>query len=284
MRLGIFAKTFTRPTVEGVFDAIVEHDLNVVHFNFACAGLPSMPSEIPAGLAERIGGAAQRRCLEVAAVSGTFNIIHPNGKRREEGFQSLAVIAGHCRALKTQVITLCTGTRNAEDMWSPHPENESSEAWKEMLQGMENALELAEAHDLTLGVEPELANVVNSAAKARRLLDELQSSRVKIIMDGANLLHAPQIPNARTIWEEAFDLLGSQIVMAHGKDLALSGKFCAAGKGDLDWDLYLSLLQKVSFNGPLILHGLAEEEVEASVGRLQAKLVPTASMAARGLA
>jgi len=281
MRLGIFAKTFTRPTVEAVFDAIVEHGLSVMQFNFACAGLPSMPTEIPAGLAERIGSAVRKRSLEMAAVSGTFNIIHPDRKRREAGFQSLAVIASHCRALKTHVITLCTGTRDADDMWRPHPENESAEAWKEMLAGMQRAVELAEAHDLTLGVEPELANVINSAAKARRLLDELQSSRVKIIMDGANLFHGPQIPNARAIWEDAFDMLGSEIVMAHAKDLTLAEKFSAAGKGDLDWDLYLSLLQRVNFTGPLILHGLAEDEVASSVHLLQAKLVPVGSVPAR---
>ena len=46
MRLGIFAKTFSRPTVEGVFDAVREHGLNCVQFNMACAGLPSLPDHI----------------------------------------------------------------------------------------------------------------------------------------------------------------------------------------------------------------------------------------------
>ena len=46
MRLGIFARTFSRTTVEGVFDAVIEHQLDCVQFNMACAGLPTLPDDI----------------------------------------------------------------------------------------------------------------------------------------------------------------------------------------------------------------------------------------------
>ncbi len=46
MRLGIFAKTFSRPTVEGVFDAVKEYALSCVQFNMACAGQPTLPDDI----------------------------------------------------------------------------------------------------------------------------------------------------------------------------------------------------------------------------------------------
>ena len=55
---------------------------------------------------------------------------------------------------------------------------------------MREALQIADEHRVTLGVEPEVSNVVDSARKARRLLDEMQSPRLKIIMDVANLFHA----------------------------------------------------------------------------------------------
>src|SRR5206468_6387212 len=77
LRLGIFAKTFGRPSVEAVFDAVASHGFNCVQFNFACAGLSSVPEQIPADLPTRIADAARARNLEIAAVSGTFNMIHP---------------------------------------------------------------------------------------------------------------------------------------------------------------------------------------------------------------
>ena len=60
MRLGIFAKTFARPTLEETLDAVAGHGLACVQFNMACAGLPTLPEEIEPELA--IGSAdAMRR-------------------------------------------------------------------------------------------------------------------------------------------------------------------------------------------------------------------------------
>jgi len=49
------------------------------------------------------------------------------------------------------------------------------------------ALQIAEACDVTLAFEPEVANVIDSARKGRRLLDEMRSPRLKVVMDAANL-------------------------------------------------------------------------------------------------
>ena len=272
LRLGVFAKTFVRPTVEATLDAVLKHDLECVQFNFSCAGMSSLPDQIPAGLAERIGEASRKRSIEIAAVSGTFNMIHPDAKQREEGFRGLDAIAGSCRRIGTQVITLCTGTRDSADMWRAHPENNGADAWCNLLTSMTCAIEIAEKHDVLLGVEPELANVINSAGKARQLLDELTSPRVKIVMDGANLLRPPDLPRAKEIWAEAFDLLGEHIALAHAKDMTSDGQFVAAGRGSLQFDLFIKLLQKVNFTGPLILHGLTETEVDASVRFLRERL------------
>src|SRR4051812_18455551 len=147
MRLGIFAKTFQRPTIEATLDAVVSHGLRCIQFNYASAGLPSMPTQLDAAVVDRIAKAIKQRGLEVAAVSGTFNIIHPDAARRDAGFQSLEVVAANCAALGSKVITLCTGTLDPDDMWREHPENNSTAAWKQMLAGIERALVIADAHD-----------------------------------------------------------------------------------------------------------------------------------------
>jgi sugar phosphate isomerase/epimerase len=78
----------------------------------------------------------------------------------------------------------------------------------------------------------------------------------------------------RAILAKAFELLGEDIVMAHAKDLTHDGEAgqAAAGAGLLDYDYYLELFHQAGFSGPLILHGLEEEEVAGSVAFLQAKL------------
>ena len=197
--IGIFAKTFVRPTLEENLEAVAGHELSVVQYNLACAGLPSLPERIEPSLARQIAAAAASRGITLAAVSGTFNMIDPVRERQDAGMHRLDQLAGACALLGTGIITLCTGTRDPDDMWRGHPGNGRPDAWADLLRAMDRALAMAEEHDLWLAVEPETANVVDSPAKARRLLDELRSPRLKIIIDPANLFHVEDLPNQRAI-------------------------------------------------------------------------------------
>ena len=71
----------------------------------------------------------------------------------------------------------------------------------------------------------------------------------------------------REILDEAFDLLGDDIVSAHAKDLVLDKtvKHVAAGKGVLDYDTYFRLLEQSGYDGSVNLHGLDESEVDKSL-------------------
>jgi sugar phosphate isomerase/epimerase len=271
--IGIFAKTFPRPTPEENLDAVRSHGLGVVQYNLACAGLPSLPDRIEPHLAQRIAAAAASRRITLAAVSGTFNMIDPVRQRRAAGLRRLGQLAGACALLGTKIITLCTGTRDPDDMWRGHPANGRPDAWADLLAAMERALVLAEEHDLWLAVEPETANVVDSPAKARQLLDELRSPRLKIILDPANLFHVGDLPRQRAILDAAFDLLGPDIVLAHAKDVRVVAgtvHHVAAGTGLLDYPHYLALLRHVPV--PLIVHGLAEAEVARALAFLRGAL------------
>jgi sugar phosphate isomerase/epimerase len=125
---------------------------------------------------------------------------------------------------------------------------------------METATTTADASGVDLGIEPELANVVSSAAAARRLIEEMQSPRLRIVLDAANLFETATAAGQQDIVTRAIDLLGDRIVMAHAKDRAADGAFVAAGKGVLDYPHYLAALRRVGFDGPLVAHGLTADE------------------------
>src|SRR5205085_10006335 len=105
MRLGIFARTFSRPTLEEVFDAVREHQLDCVQFNLACAGLPTLPDAIAPSLTTRIHEASMSRGIEIVAVSGTYNMIHPDLKVHQTGLRRSRTLATACHAIATSVIT-----------------------------------------------------------------------------------------------------------------------------------------------------------------------------------
>lgn len=274
MEIGIFARTFERSSVEEVFDAVVTHGLSLVQFNMSCVGLAPMPDNISDEVIDRVIDAMDRRKIEMATLSGTYNMIHPNVKERQAGIRQLEVLAGASLEFGEPIITLCSGTRNTENMWRPHPNNNMPTAWHDLVIEMGKAAELAEEYGVTMAFEPEVANVVDSAVKARKLLDELQSPNIKVVFDGANIYHKGELADQQRILSESIDLLGEDIVVAHAKDLDQDGEagHLAAGTGLLDYDHYLNCLWDIGFDGPLILHGLTEDQVDGCVAFLREKL------------
>src|SRR5438270_12870509 len=125
------------------------------------------------------------------------------------------------------------------------------------------ATDIARQANAVLAFEPEMSNVVGSARKARRLLDEIGSPHLKVTIDPANLFHAGELPRMKEILDEAFALLGNDIVLAHAKDLDRDGEagHKAAGQGVLDYDRYLALLRNYHFQGPRLLHGLTAAQL-----------------------
>src|SRR6266516_2296266 len=236
MQLGIFARTFLRPTLEETFDAVVEHGLHCVQFNMACAGLPSLPDHIESDVIDRIRQEAVSRQISITAISGTYNMIHPDPEQRQVGLQRLRVLASACKGIGTSIITLCTGTRDPQNMWRWHPENTSPQAWEDLLSSMDAALHIAEEEGIILAFEPERANVINTAARGRALLDAMQSQHLKVIMDPANLIVPGNKQQMHHILDEAFELLGEYIVLAHAKDVGPDNTFRAAVSGSLDSD------------------------------------------------
>jgi len=276
MNIGIFAKTFTQPSMEGTLDRVQEHGLTQVQFNMSCAGLPSLPDFIDPAMAKKIYAETSKRNIQIAAVSGTFNMIHPDVKERKAGLKGLRTLAAACHDMGTFIITLCTGTRDPNNMWQWHKDNSNKSAWNDLLETMKYALEIAELHKVILAFEPEPANVVGDAKKGKKLLDEMQSDHLKVVMDAANLFQPGNVHCMRETMEEAFDLLSNDIVIAHAKDIRVKNnelEVVAAGKGIVDYDIYLDLLKNYGFKGALILHGLNEDEVGTSVRFLEQKLV-----------
>jgi sugar phosphate isomerase/epimerase len=84
-------------------------------------------------------------------------------------------------------------------MWAAHPDNDTPAAFEDMLGAMAAAVQIATEHEIVLAFEPEVSNVVDTAAKARRLLDHFDSPFLKVVIDGANLFHIGELPRMREV-------------------------------------------------------------------------------------
>jgi len=274
MQLGIYSKTFDRPTLGEALDAVKASGLDCVQFNLLSANVPTLPDQLDASVVENIRRETTARGIRIAAMSGTFNMAHPDRNERQRGLAQLRVLAEAAASLGAPAISLCTGTRELSSMWRFHPDNATPEAWRDLVDCMRQAVQIAEANKVNLAMEPEVNNVVDSAQKARRLIEEIGSPRLKVIMDGANVFHKGELPQMREILQASIELLAKDIVLAHAKDLDHDGDagHLAVGHGLLDYDWYIAQLRRVGYDDAIVMHGLTEDQVPGCVQFMRKKL------------
>jgi sugar phosphate isomerase/epimerase len=263
MRLGIFAKTFVGTDPAAVLGAARAAGFASVQYNMACSGLAAMPDALaPAQVAE-VATASSNAGVSIAAVSGTYNMIHPDPSMRAAGLRRLGVLIRAAPLMGVPMVTLCTGTRDAYDQWRGHPDNASPGAWRDLVGEIAKACTQAEQSGVILGIEPELANVVDGAPRARALIDTLQSPNLAVVLDPANLFEVATLAEQRDMISGAVDLLADRIVMAHAKDRDPAGGFATAGQGVVDFPHFLTRLKAAGFEGDLVTHGLVAVEAPA---------------------
>ena len=272
MELGIFSRTYPPIGIDRIFARIARDGFQAIQFNFSSAGLPSLPTEWPEAAIKGVMTSANLTGLSICALSGTYNMAHPDVARRRADRIGFTNVVRGAQFMQVPLVTLCTGTRDTKDMWKAHPDNGSPEAWIALRGELDFALDLAERHGVVLGVEPEAGNVVRNARDARRLLDEIDSPRLKIVMDAANLLPPESQARQREVVAEAVALLGADLALVHTKDVSATGEAVAAGLGVVDFHNFLKEIVSTGYRGPLVSHNFPETDAAYVSGFLRGVL------------
>ncbi len=260
LELGIFARTFRRPTLDETLAAASASGFSALHFNFTCAGLPALPSRLEREQCVAIHDAFNARGLRMLGVSATYNTVHPDRVRRAAWTSSAVRVIEFAPTLGAPLVSLCTGTRNPNGMWQGSPGNQDPSAWDDLLHTLEPLVSAAEGAGVALGIEPERHNVISSAPLARRLLDEVASDALVVLLDPANLVD-PTAPEAQYgVLSQAFDLLAERTIMVHAKDVTSTGSV-AAGLGILDYRWIAGRIRDLRPEASVVLHEVAEPDV-----------------------
>lgn len=276
--LGIFARVFPRDSASGVAGAVASAGFHVTQLNLSSMGHPTLP---PAGLELDLGAirdAFRSNHVQIWGLSATYNTVHPDTSRRLEDTVKAKALIARSGELGAHFVTLCTGTRDPQDMWRRHPDNGTEESWRDLRATLDMLLPVAEAAGVRLGIEPESANVVADAARAARLIAELGADArlIGIVLDPANLVTISRISEQEAILQAAFEALGNDVVALHAKDVAAGGGYAAAGIGQLDYDLIFELYARLPSPVPIII----QDAEEADVPRTRDFLVGHACMRA----
>lgn len=263
-------KHLHQTSIEAVAEAVAAFGLTSVQLDLTSAGLSEQPVAVEQAVAARIRAAFGRHGIAIAALSGTFNMIDPDAARLQANIAWFPILLAWCQALGCDVVTACTGTRNSRSMWRHHPDNALPAAWTDLRRTLDQILPAAEEHRVTIAFEPEVVNVVDSAPKAQRLIEEVRSPRLRLVMDPANYFQPDMLAQMDDVLDDIFQRVGAYIAFAHAKDVRApdpGGTECirpAAGTGILDYARYMSLLRQSGYDGALVMHSLEEAEVPSS--------------------
>jgi sugar phosphate isomerase/epimerase len=275
----------------GIFTHYFRHDLREAARRIRQLGFQTVQLVAPfpdvAEASEVFGGEG----LGIAAISGYVNLIAPDSDECRKSHERLhALLRDACRLGSPYVVTE-TGTRHPDDDWAPHPDNSRPEMYDLLVDSVRQTAAVARDHGAMLLLEPSVGNVIDTPAKAARLLRDVDSPAVGVVADPANYVDGSNLEQSNDLLDALFVQLGPAIRLAHAKDFrrfdgvarelhfhatdpALYGgvEYPAAGLGDLDYDRYVALLRRHCPDVPIILEHLDESDVSRAKSFIERKL------------
>jgi sugar phosphate isomerase/epimerase len=215
-------------------------------------------------VASKIMTAVKRHELKVVGLYGYYNLVHPDPVKRKLGEQRMQLLIENWRRFDCNVISTETGTFNAQSEWVEAPENATEKGYLECRAALTRWAKLAEKTGAVVAIETYWRNVIDSVARAQRLFEEVNSPALKLTMDPCNFYRREDLANMQPMLKDMFTRVGKQTVLAHAKDVKASAEgtdLPAAGKGVLDYPLYLRLLAQLNRPIHLAIEHLTLEDV-----------------------
>jgi len=117
-------------------------------------------------------------------------------------------------------------------------------------------LRVCEELNVSIALECCVIDIIPSAKRARDIIEQLSSGRLKILLDPANLI-------ANSSEEDMFNYLSPHVAYFHGKDRKVNDAYGrAVGDGDIDWPKFLKLYHKHNEGAPFILEYVTPDNMD----------------------
>lgn len=274
MELSIFSSVIKGETPEEVARKTQGYGLRNVQFipDRAAIGF-GYDTKTAAASFEHWAAAYRQEGIEICGVGGYINVLHHDPERRRLNVEAIkswlrAMPVLGCRYLSTE-----TGSYAASGDWDFDPRNRTPGAWDDLRRVTDELLEVATAEDVVLLYEPYIVNVCHTPDLGARLVREVDSPHLGLLMDPTNWFDVETArPECVTeVLERGFGAERGLYRLAHAKDVtpAEGGRpkpgLPGPGKGILDYATYVRLLEEQGYDGPLIIEHLTEPDVPDAV-------------------
>jgi sugar phosphate isomerase/epimerase len=277
MRLGIITGYIRRPLVECA-ERVAAQGLRWAQVDFKFPDV-AKGDDVTAADCRRVRAAFAERGIGFAAVSGHANLVAPDTTKRAANARRLRRIMELAPELGTSVVVTETGTRHPIDDWAAHPDTALPGVYEAFRDAIGAVAERARQLGVTIALEGGVGNVIDTAAGARRILEDVPSPALGLVMDPANFLGASTIDDHASVLADLFaPELDRRILLAHAKDarrvdgtrlerhanLGLPDpdvEWPAPGQGVIDYGDFLRRLARHHPDAPLLIEHVAEDDL-----------------------
>jgi sugar phosphate isomerase/epimerase len=219
--------------------------------------------------ADKITNCLERSGIKVVGLYGYYNVVAPNPETRQRGEQRMQFLIENWKRLGSNNISTETGSLNPQSEWDDSPENATEAAYQRCRTSLEKFARQAEKTGAVVSIEPYWKNVIGSVERTERLFRDIPSPALKLVMDPCNYFRKAELAQMQPMLKDIFQRVGQQTVLAHAKDVkATAGaddtELPYAGKGVLDYPLYLRLLAQLDREIYLAVEHLSLPDVPAA--------------------
>lgn len=208
--------------------------------------------------------ASRLRCRRFNSLIRTMQVVGPEANL-DAVSNYLELAFNRCRQLGAQVVVW--GSASSRNI----PAGRSREqTWTEIKRFLRRAGDIAQAHDLVIGIEPlrrQESNIINTGSEALRLVEEVKHPRVRMIIDYYHLRAENESPDILTQAREY--IVHLHFANPNGR------RWPYALDEDPEYGRFFGLIKQTGYTGGLSIEGRGtfEEDGTPSLAFLRTELI-----------
>lgn len=254
LQLGIRAHDLGQLPIEELTDKMIDYGFNHAHFAIKKSFPHSVPSvqQMTPGTANHIHQHFAKKGIKLSILGSYVNLSSLDLAVRKQAiadFKSHIYLAHEFGAAMVATETGSVGNGYTTD-------NFTEEAYQIALESVREIVKEAEQFGVTVAIEAGINHPIHTAALLRRLVDEVNSPNIKVILDCANLMAVDNYERQEDVINEALSLLDKYIIALHIKDFIVEDgkiKIVPVGHG---WMNYEAILRYAKYQKPHIFTSL----------------------------
>ncbi len=207
--------------------------------------------------------------IDVAILSCYINMIHPDLEIREKLLKKFESYVKYAKYFGATMVASETGCVYPEIKYTE--KNFTEDVFKEAVSVIKRLVKSGEKYNTLVAIEPGLNHPIHSLEKTKRLIEEVNSDYLSIILDPTNLITLENYKTQPEILEEAFNLFGEKINAVHVKDFTIENlkiKPVNLFEGLMQVEKIIDIIEKHKPGNFIVIEQTKDEAIKTAVEKL----------------